>query len=108
MISLLKILKEVLENKDNEFVPLDEWKWNEVDYLANMEFQMDGEYNMITTSPPYFKVYLKKEKNEEGKEVRFYYLEEKKKETSTKRFRKFNDLIDYFDTYSQPEIDQLK
>jgi hypothetical protein len=48
-------------------------------------------------------VFQKEETDAEGKKVKYCYLKDEDRED--KKFKEFNDLIEYFDTYSQSEID---
>lgn len=104
MISLIEILHTIGEEKKSGLIPVDNWRWPDVDHLANMGFGFTNDYYMQTDKPPEMKIYKKKDKSPDGKDAEFFYLEEKGQ--SPKRFNKFNDLIDFFDTYSQPEIDK--
>ena len=107
MITLKEILHTIGEEKKSGLINIDDWKWTEVDHLATMGFGFDSDYYMRTNKDPIMKIYKKKETDPEtGKEEEFFYLEEEKK--SVKRFKSFNDLIDFFDTYEQPEIDKNK
>lgn len=104
MISLLELLHTIGEEKKSGLIDIDSWRWADVEHLANMGFAFDGDYYMKTDKSPIMTIYKKKEKDEQGKKAEYFYLEEEGKET--KRFKLFNDLIDFFDTYSQPEIDK--
>ena len=78
-----------------------------------MGFNFDGDYKMKTNKPPIMTVYKKKD---DGNGPEFFYLKEepqesdypqkKKKEIPLKRFKNFNELIEFFDTYEQPELDK--
>lgn len=90
------------ENEEG-LVKIDSWRWPEVDHLMTMGFEMGDDY-MYTTKKPKITVYQKKEKDEKDKPHNFFFVEEKKR--GKKRFKTFNDVIDYFDTYVQPELDK--
>ena len=105
MISLKEILHTIGEEKKSGLIDINSWRWPDVDHLANMGFGFDGDYYMRTDKDPEMRVYKKKEKDPTtGKKVEFFYLEEEGK--PEKRFKNFGDLIDFFDTYEQPEIDK--
>ena len=105
MISLKEILHTIGEEKRSGLIKIDSWRWPDVEHLATMGFGFDGDYYMRTNKEPELKIYKKKEiDTTTGKTTAFFYLEEKDK--PEKRFRNFNDLIDFFDTYDQPEIDK--
>lgn len=96
------------ENKDG-LVNVDDWRWPDVEHLISMGFDFVDDYRFRTNGEPEIVVYRKKEadeKNEDGEKEDFFYVEEKGKKT--RRFKTFNDVIDYFDTYSQPELDKNK
>jgi hypothetical protein len=105
MISLKEILHTIGEEKRNGLIPIESWRWPDVNHLATMGFGFDGDYYMQTDKHPVMKIYKKKETDEgEEEETEYYYLEEPKRKV--KRFEQFNDLIDFFDAYEQPEIDK--
>ena len=103
------ILKELLhsidqENKDG-FINIDEWRWPDVDHLVNMGFEFGDDFHLCTPKEPKITIYKKKAVDETtGKKQVYFYVEETDKKP--KRFKGFNDIIDYFDTYSQPELDK--
>lgn len=106
MIVLKELLHSIESDKKDGLVHLDDWRYPDLDHLATMGFDFNGDFKMTTDMPPYLVVYKKKDKGEDGKEVENFYVEEKGK--ATRRFKEFNEVIDYFDTYAQPEIDKLK
>ena len=60
---------------------------------------------MQTEKPPKMVIYKKKSLDEaSGKKTSYFYVEEPKK--PTKRFASFNDVIDFFDNYRQPELEK--
>jgi len=103
LTELLHIMDE--ESKDG-FVNIDNWRWPDVDHLATMGFEFGDDFHMHTQKDPKITIYKKKDKNDKGKLVPFFFVEEKKRKL--KRFETFNDVIDYFDTYVQPEVDRNK
>jgi hypothetical protein len=110
MISLVELLHSIdAENKDG-LIDIDSWRWPDVDHLATMGFEFDDDYRMTTKKDTKkdgggkITIYKKKDKDEKGKSQSYFFVEEDERET--KRFKNFNDVIDYFDTYSQPELDK--
>jgi len=107
MIKLTELLHAIEDEEKNGLVKIDDWRWPDAEHLVNMGFEFADDYNLETTKDPKIKVYKKKvkdEKNKDKKEVTYFFVEEKKK--ATRRFKNFNDVIDYFDTYAQPELDE--
>jgi hypothetical protein len=104
-MTLKEILHTIGEEKKSGLIPIDDWRWPDVDHLATMGFKFNSDYYMQTDKEPDMRVYKKKEDDPAtGKKNESFYLEEKGK--SAKRFKNFYDLIDFFDTYEQPEIDK--
>lgn len=119
MISLIELLHSVEEENKSGLINIDSWRWPDVDHLVTMGFDFSDDYHMTTSKEPKITIYKKKEKEETGKENThlkgknksdkdnvYFYVEEENK--LKKRFKDFNDVIDYFDTYEQPEIDKNK
>lgn len=108
-MKLIELLHSIdKENKDG-LVNVDDWRWPDVEHLISMGFDFVDDYRFRTNRDPGIVVYRKKEtdeKDENGKKTDFFYVEEKDKKL--RRFKTFNDVIDYFDTYSQPELDKNK
>jgi hypothetical protein len=103
-MKLMELIHTIGEEKRSGLINIDDWRWADVEHLANMDFKFDGDFHMRTNKPPMMTIYKKKDKDKKGKETEYFYLEEENKKI--KRFQKFNDLIDFFDTYSQPDIDK--
>jgi hypothetical protein len=101
MIVLKEIIHSINKDKEEGLVNIDDWRFPDVDHLSSMGFDFDGDFRMSTNKEPHITVYKKKDGDTEK-----FYVEEKGKDT--RRFKEFNEVIDYFDTYSQPEIDKLK
>lgn len=97
-MKLSEIIHRIYDEKEKQFVNIDDWKWADVDHLKTMGFDFDGEYSMSLKSPP-IQIYKKKHPQNE-----IFYIEEKG--TPTKTYLTFDDVIKYFDTYPQPEIDK--
>ena len=105
MISLTELLHAIDDENKEGFVKIDEWRWPDVDHLVTMGFKFIDDNHMQTEKPP--KITISKKKNLEeatGKKESYFYIEEPKK--PLKRFKTFNDVIDFFDGYPQEEIDK--
>jgi hypothetical protein len=106
MIVLKEIIHTLEKEKEDGMVHTDDWRWPDLDHLVTMGFDFDGDFKVSTKIPPHIVIYKKKDKGDDGKTTENFYVEEKGK--ATRRFKEFNEIIDYFDTYSQPELDKLK
>jgi len=105
MITLKELLHSIDEESKEGLINVDDWRWPDVDHLVNMGFDFGDDFHLRTTKEPHITVYKKKELDEaSGKKTEYFYVEEDKR--ATKRFKTFNDVIDYFDTYSQPDLDK--
>jgi hypothetical protein len=107
MIRLAELLHSIDKDSENGLIPVESWRWPDVDHLATMGFRMTDDHHMQTEKPPKMIVYKKKSdeigENSKGKPP-VWYLEEPKR--ATKRFNTFNDIIDFFDNYAQPDLDK--
>ena len=109
MITLVELLHSIHKESKDGLVNIDDWRWPDVDHLVTMGFDFSDDYHMESKKGTKddgtgkIVIYKKKGKDEKGKPHAFFFIEEDGRET--KRFKNFNDVIDYFDTYSQPEID---
>lgn len=103
MISLTELLHSIDKEDKDGLVNIDDWRYPDVQHLIDMGFDFADDFRFCTDKDPKITVYKKKDKDSEDK-TEFFYVEEKDRET--KRFKAFNDVIDYFDTYSQPDIDK--
>lgn len=101
MLKLLEILHIVSDEKKAGLINIDDWKMTEADHLKTMGFEFDGDYHMSLKNPD-LKVYKKKF---EGKGECFVIEGDDKK---PRAFPDFDQLVQYFDSYSQPEIDKEK
>jgi len=105
MISLVELMHSIHAEEKEGLVDIDSWRWPDVEHLTNMGFEFGDDFHLNTSKEPKITVYKKKDLDEStGKKQEYFYVEEEKRET--KRFKHFNDVIDYFDTYSQPELDK--
>jgi len=105
MIKLLELLHSIKNEEKEGLINVDSWRWPDVEHLINMGFELGDDFHLNTPKEPKMKVYKKKDIDEStGKKCDYFYVEEEKREK--KRFKSFNDVIDYFDTYSQPELDE--
>jgi len=105
----MPLLKELLHAIDEEskegLIEIDSWRWPDVDHLATMGFKLMDDYRMQTEKPPKMVIYRKKGLDEAtGKNSSSWYIEEPKR--AAKRFKTFNDVIDFFDNYKQPELEK--
>lgn len=104
-MKLTELLHSIDEENKEGLVCIDDWRWPDVDHLVSMGFDFGDDHHMNTVRDPKIKIYKKKELDEtSGKKEEYFYVEEPKR--STKRFKNFNEVIDYFDNYSQPDIDK--
>lgn len=105
MITLKELLHSISNEKKDGLVSVDDWRWPDVDHLVSMGFEFGDDYHLRTNQDPKMTVYKKKELDEaSGKKCECFYVEEDKR--ATKRFKSFNDVIDYFDSYVQPDLDK--
>ena len=105
MIKLTELLHSVDEENKEGFIAVDEWRWPDVDHLVTMGFKVVDDYHMQTEKPPKITISKKKVKDKEtGKQTSYFYIEEPKR--AIKRFANFNDVIEFFDGYKQPELDK--
>jgi len=106
MIFLKELLNTINSEKKEDLICIDDWRMPDVDHLINMGFEFGDDFHFNTSKDPRITVYKKKDVDEAGKKHDYFYVEEKDREK--KRFKSFSDVIDYFDTYSQPELDKNK
>jgi len=107
MITLKEILHSIEGEKKEGLINIDDWRWPDLEYLVNMGFEFADDFRLITPREPKITIYKKKDKDEKtGKPEEYFYIKED--ERDMKRFFSFSDLIDYFDTYSQPSLDKNK
>lgn len=105
-MKLIELLHSIEKQNKDGLVNIDDWRWPDVDHLISMGFEFMDDYRFQTNRDPKIIVYRKKESNQDGEKIDFFYVEEDGKKM--RRFETFNDVIDYFDTYSQPELDKNK
>jgi len=106
-MKLKDLVNLILENDNKGLVDVDSWRWQDVDHLITMGFDFADDYS-FQLDKPMIKIYKKIEdaENENSKPEEYFYVIENGK--SIKRFKSFNDVVDYFDTYEQPNIDKNK
>ena len=97
-MTLLEILHTIHNERIKGLVNVDDWNFMDVDHLKSMGFDFDGDY-VMTLESPMMKLYKKKHPKGE-----FFYLEEEK--GGVKIFPSFDKVVEFFDHYSQPEIDK--
>ena len=104
-MKLSEILHSIDEEAKEGLINLEDWRWPDIDHLATMGFKFMDDHHMQTEKSPKMVIYKKKDKDEKtGKQTSYFYVEEPKK--PTKRFAAFNDVIDFFDGYRQPELEK--
>ena len=106
MIKLTELMHSIGEETKSGLVSVDSWRWPDVDHLITMGFEFGDDYHMHTTKDPKITIYKKKDKDEKGNDTSYFFIEEKNRKT--KRFKTFNDVIEFFDKYPQPELDKNK
>lgn len=99
IIKLTELLHAITEEEKSGLVNVDNWRYPDIDHLVTMGFEFSDDYHMITGKPPKMTIYKKKDKDDTGKEVAYFFIEEDGKKP--KRFKNFNDVIDFFDHYEQ-------
>ncbi len=97
-MTLIEILHTVAEEKKSGLVNIDDWKMMDADHLKSMGFEFEGDYHM-TLDAPHIRVYKKKFPQGEC-----FVVEAEKNPPQI--FKTFEDVINFFDHYSQPEIDK--
>lgn len=103
MIKLTELLHQSRSENNSGLINIDKWRFTEVDHLISMGFDVQDDYHISTNKPPYMIVY-KKYDSPENKSESCFYVEEKN--SPLKKFKSFSDVIEYFDKYEQPSIDQ--
>ena len=103
MLKLTELLHAIDEENKEGLINIDSgWRWPDVDHLITMGFKCMDDHHMQTDKPPKITIYKKKGQDDKGKETSYFYLEEPKK--PVKRFKTFNDVIEFFDKYEQPGL----
>lgn len=104
-MKLTELLNTIDAEAEKGLVNIDDWRWPDVDHLITMGFKFKDDHHLETEKPPKMVIYKKKGLDEAtGKNTTHFYIEEPKKKL--KRFKTFNDVIDFFDTYQQPDLDK--
>ena len=107
MISLFELLNSVKNETKSGKIKIDSWRWPDVEYLFNMGFDFGDDYTLSINKSPKISIYKKKDIDPKTeKKVDYFFIEEPTRET--KKFKTFNDVIDYFDNYVQPDLDEKK
>jgi hypothetical protein len=97
-MTLIEILHTIQDDKEKGLVNIDDWKWADADHLKTMGFDFDGDY-VMSMKDPSIKVYKKKSPQGE-----IFMVEAEKQQP--KAFQQFDQVVEFFDHYSQPEIDK--
>jgi hypothetical protein len=104
-MKLTELLHAIDEEAKEGLVSIEDWRWPDVDHLHTMGFVFMDDHHMQTEKPPKMVIYKKKSLDEaSGKQTSHFYIEEPKR--AAKRFKTFNDVIDFFDNYRQPELEK--
>jgi len=106
MILLKELLNSVATENKSGMIEIDSWRLPEVDYLHNMGFIFEDDFKMSTPKPPHITIYKKKDSPDDKKSEETFHLEEPDK--SVKTFKDFKDMVSFFDSYEQEEIDKRK
>ena len=106
MILLKELIHSTAKENKSGMIHIDDWRLPEVDYLHNMGFIFEDDFKMSTPKPPIITIYKKKDNPDDKKSLEKFYLEEPNK--SVKTFNEFRDIISFFDSYEQEEIDKRK
>lgn len=99
-MKLTEILHTVSDEKKQGLINIDDWKFTHADHLKNMGFDFDGDY-VMSLKAPQIRVYKKKLPQGEC-----FVVEAEKQ--GAKMFPTFEEVIEYFDHFPQPEIDKEK
>jgi hypothetical protein len=102
-LKLTELLHHIKTEKKDGMVNIDDWRFPDVGHLLDMGFDFEDDFHLSTPKEPKITIYQKKEVNEKNEKVPFFFVQEENQ--TLKKFERFNDVIDYFDKYSQPEID---
>ena len=97
-MTLMELLHVLSSEKEKGLINIDDWKMTEADHLKTMGFEFDGDYTM-SLKDPHLRVYKKKMPQGD-----YWFVEEQDKQA--RAFPKFQDVINFFDHFSQPEIDK--
>jgi hypothetical protein len=96
-MQLTELLNIVGDEKKKGLINIDDWKFNDASHLKDMKFEFDGDY-VMSLEKPAIKIYKKKTPKGEC-----FFLEDK---NGIQIFQEFEKIIEYFNKYSQPEIDK--
>ena len=102
-MKLMELLHAIDEESKEGLIEIDSWRWPDVDHLSTMGFKFMDDHHMQMEKNPKMVIYRKKGE-ENGKKTSAWYIEEPKR--AAKRFKTFNDVIDFFDNYKQPELEK--
>lgn len=111
MITLTELLNTINKEAKDGLINVEDWRFPDVEHLISMGFNIDDDFHMTTKQSVDEKnskltIYKKKDLEGDNKGQEYFYVEEPNRKT--KRFKIFNDVINYFDQYTQPEIDKNK
>lgn len=97
-MNLSEILHKVSDEKKSGLINVDEWKFADADHLKTMGFDFDGDY-VMSLKDPNIRVYKKKFPQGEC-----FVVEAENR--GVKICKDFDQVVEYFDHYPQPEIDK--
>ncbi len=104
-MKLTEILHTIEDEKKSNLINIDEWKFSDAEHLKDMGFELEGDYYMRMENPPITIYKQKLEKTQEAigiPQQSVYVIDEPKR--GKKAFNKFDGVIEYFDSYKQPEL----
>lgn len=97
-MKLLEILHSLSGERKKGLINIDDWKFEHVAHLKDMGFDFDGDFTLSLESP---KIKITKKNTPQGD---LFILEDEDK--GIYQFRKFDDIVNFFDNYHQKEFDQ--
>lgn len=107
-MKLTEILKLIDKESKNGLINVEDWRIQDAEHLLEMGFKINDDYKFSTDRDPKITIYKKREEpiEKESKQdiEEYFYVEEESK--TTRRFKEFEDIIEYFSKYSQPELDK--
>lgn len=105
MIKLVEILNRIDSENNEGLININDWRFPDVDHMVNMGFEFADDFRLKTPKEPKITIYKKKDTDEAtGKQSDFFFVEEE--DRKHKRFKTFNDVMDYFDRFEQPELNK--
>ena len=107
-MKLMEILKLINKESKDGLINVDDWRIQDAEHLIEMGFKITDDYHFATDRDPKIIVYKKTEVPNETKSklsnTEYFYIEEE--DRVPRRFEEFEDIIEYFAKYPQPELDK--